>query len=999
MIKRCNYNFTDTVLLRSPVYSHQDYNGARGLRELLNDRYFRSSISLASNSLFRELKVAEFNYEKLSIKARLALLKYYNRMCYRPTPFGQFSGIGVATWGIGSIALRDKMTTHCLPDFATSVKQANVLLNAYLPDQLTYRVNESLYELQNEYRYLRYRYDNETKRSFFLHGMERSKSLTAVLKYLDRPRSGTEIKQFLSKQFQLQEASCNTLFSQLTDEQIILPVMLPAITGEDYLQRVKIFCSRLKQDADPGDNRSAPDEIDHTQYVNLVYDISGQVNMKYQQLISDGLFAIDRLVANREHSGLQKFIRLFQARFDRQVVPLMEALDPEIGVGYESLAAELSTSALLRDVSFDNNKENNRQLNWSAAHAYLLEQWNKMVIDGKNKVISLEKEGLDKLPLNASLYPQSCSVLFRSIGDAIYLEQAGGVTGTALLGRFSLFNDHIRTAAKQLASLEEAANPGVVFAEISHICDDHTANIDRRPHLYNYEIPILSGSSMDQDRHLPLSDLWIMVREGQIILWSKKLRKRIIPRLSSAFNYLRNDLSVFRFLCDLQQQGLKTNFNFELSEFFPALDFYPRVQYGAAILQLAEWHLKTDRLTELATCTSESEQISQLKKWQMQLAWPQYITLSEHDNELVFNTTEDSSLLFLAASLKGLKKAIIKEFPFCDDCLSVLMDSKRKPYTHQIVATLFHNNAIYKAPKPKPSGSFQLRRKYMPGSEWLYCKIYAHPRSANEILLQYVSPLLGSKQAKKFVKKWFFIRYKDPSYHLRIRINIDTEFTGKIMTLLNRRFSRLADSGIISNFQISTYEREIERYSPLLMGDIEQLFCNCSGLILSFIKNAPANESSLRYFHVAFSTIIRIAAIFCFSLEIKIVVFRDLYQSMLTEFEVSKTLNEQLKQKYREINHEKIFIDAYDKCFVDSHTKMQLSAMERSCFRVVNKINDWPATERIQLFSDIIHMHLNRLVVNDNGKQELLVYFCLFKHFQSVKGRSISSFSSSVISP
>jgi len=72
---------------------------------------------------------------------------------------------------------------------------------------------------------------------------------------------------------------------------------------------------------------------------------------------------------------------------------------------------------------------------------------------------------------------------------------------------------------------------------------------------------------------LLLSDLWVRYENNEIILESKKLGKRVIPRLSSAYNYNHSDLPVFRFLCDLQHQSIQSNLTLNLSSLFPALTF------------------------------------------------------------------------------------------------------------------------------------------------------------------------------------------------------------------------------------------------------------------------------------------------------------------------------------------------------------------------------------------------------------------------------------------
>jgi hypothetical protein len=43
------------------------------------------------------------------------------------------------------------------------------------------------------------------------------------------------------------------------------------------------------------------------------------------------------------------------------------------------------------------------------------------------------------------------------------------------------------------------------------------------------------------------------------------------------------------------------------------------------------------------------------------------------------------------------------------------------------------------------------------------------------------------------------------------------------------------------------------------------------------------------------------------------------------------------------------------------------------------------AKRKTQLLADLIHMHLNRLFIDQQRNQELIVYYCLYKHQLSIK--------------
>ena len=62
-----------------------------------------------------------------------------------------------------------------------------------------------------------------------------------------------------------------------------------------------------------------------------------------------------------------------------------------------------------------------------------------------------------------------------------------------------------------------------------------------------------------------------------------------------------------------------------------------------------------------------------------------------------------------------------------------------------------------------------IQRIFVPGSEWLYLKIYAGENTLERILVRQLPIILRKLNKANLINKWFFIRYADPDTHLRIR--------------------------------------------------------------------------------------------------------------------------------------------------------------------------------------------------------------------------------------
>jgi thiopeptide-type bacteriocin biosynthesis protein len=97
------------------------------------------------------------------------------------------------------------------------------------------------------------------------------------------------------------------------------------------------------------------------------------------------------------------------------------------------------------------------------------------------------------------------------------------------------------------------------------------------------------------------------------------------------------------------------------------------------------------------------------------------------------------------------------------------------------------------------------------GGEWLYLKLYADPRLHDRLLAGPLSEVAA--ELPEAVDRWFFIRYADPSPHLRLR------FHGRPDRLLSEALPRLAEwanalraEGRAGDLVVDTYRPEARRY-------------------------------------------------------------------------------------------------------------------------------------------------------------------------------------------
>ena len=165
---------------------------------------------------------------------------------------------------------------------------------------------------------------------------------------------------------------------------------------------------------------------------------------------------------------------------------------------------------------------------------------------------------------------------------------AGGPSGARILGRFCHADPLLAPLVEEHLRAEEAHRPDAVFAEIVHLPEGRIGNILSRPVLRRCEIPFLGRSGAPPEAQIPVTDLEVTVAGPRIVLRSRRLGREIVPRLTTAHNYARGSLGVYRFLCALQSQGVTAGVGWGWGP-LEAASFLPRVSLGRVVLARARW--------------------------------------------------------------------------------------------------------------------------------------------------------------------------------------------------------------------------------------------------------------------------------------------------------------------------------------------------------------------------------------------------------------------------
>ncbi|MBO9674173.1 MAG: lantibiotic dehydratase [Sphingobacteriaceae bacterium] len=995
------YRFLPQLFLRAPYYSFSGYDLSR-LPEVLQEQAFRNAVFLASPVFYALLEKKEFDFDQLADKEKHTLYKYYNRMCFRPTPFGSFSSFTLLNWGSGGqvrLAGNDGSILHLLPDqgFLRGLKNR---AGAVLSEELM--ANPALYRFNEVFRYTKSSLDDKGRFSFSLEGIAAVKFNIQLFSFL----SSKKVSKRIVMSWIAQHAECSAgeaeeyirflldagaVFND-TQGRVIgdeVTERLPGLHGwNDFWKNYTVIplsgepsLSALARDIWKIATENKP--VGQPFYAALERPSSTGGPDRAEQVELSKAIHVLRLLSNAEQSAdLSRFIRDFRARFDQQRVPLLLALDPDGGLHYGDMEPSMPDQGILENIPFPKPEEENRTVGWHVSQQFIFKLWIGDTLRdpwaplqiSEDEVIKLESQKRSVLPL-----PQTQALMYRSTGEHLILESSGGVTAASLIGRFSCFSDPVHQFCCELAERETAANPDVVFADIGQQSDLHVDNINRRRPIYPYEIPLnVFPAQPDKKLVLP-GDLMLSLKGDELILESANLKKRVVPRLATAYNFRNNHSPVFRLLCDLQFQGVQAGLSFNLENFFPGLGFYPRVCYGRVILCLAKWNFKESDLAPL-NAGDNVNLIKILDGFRRKHRLPRHITIGATDQQLVFDLANRAEARFFLQCIQGLKRITIQEYLVPDR--SVL--SGRKPVAGQMIAFLAHGNNIYQPLKKESTRVYgEKQRDFLMGSGWLYLKIFCIPRASDEILSQVIFPFI--KGQKKRIKKWFFIRYNEKGYHLRLRIQAEEHDLGAILVALRKRIESSGHDKLVRDFQGDTYRREIERYGSGLISHVEELFCVGSHLAALALTLKGNNSFQLNEFELALLTACRMVSSFFTALVDALDYLAKVTDRFMVEFRADKSLKVAMDEKYRE---KKSMIAS----LLESKASSKYFLPLLKQVSVLNGLTEsYSVDDKMTLLADLIHMQLNRTFSVRQRQQELLVYYCLQKYTSSRLAREKAS--------
>lgn len=272
-----------------------------------------------------------------------------------------------------------------------------------------------------------------------------------------------------------------------------------------------------------------------------------------------------------------------------------------------------------------------------------------------------------------------------------------------------------------------------------------------------------------------------------------------------------------------------------------------------------------------------------------------------------------------------------------------------------------------------------LEQIFIPGSCWIYLKIYTGEKTADNLLTHLILPFTQYLYNEGLISKFFFVRYADPDFHIRIRFllndnNCFNQFYNRLYKIFNpyMRFFQ------IWRIEISTYERENERYGKDNIEDIESLFSIDSIYALYALRRIKREQTKNSRWKYALLFIQQTLKAFNLSVEKSCTIFEEMQHNYRLEFGfLDHSIVGQLDNQYR------IFRKQFEYAIIskDGEFSKRYEEICPICNRIISRDNN------VIIYKDIIHMINNRLFIHSQRQNEMVLYYYLYKSYRSIISR------------
>lgn len=368
-------------------------------------------------------------------------------------------------------------------------------------------------------------------------------------------------------------------------------------------------------------------------------------------------------------------------------------------------------------------------------------------------------------------------------------------------GRFlSVLDDAGRIAlTADLADLP-TSDPDTMPAQLSYPpLVPETAHVTRAPRVLSTIIS-LGEHRPAEDGALGVENLAVGCDGTRMFLAAPALGRRVDPIALHALNlHGHHAPPLARFLSALGRSQYAQVTTFDWGAAARSLPFLPRLRYGRIVLAPARWRLEPGELSATGPSWDAA-----FEAWRERCRLPRHVYLTEGDRLLALDLDVEAHRGLLRLHLDRGKPTLLtearSEAGWCGD------------RAHEVVVPLKATEPFRWPALPRPSRARIIgrdRAQTPATSRVLLAALYGDIRRQDTILAHHLPALLEQLHRPR----WWYVRFRDPDQHLRLRIELPTsEAFGDVARTVSTWADELNTAGLLREIRYPTSYPETGRW-------------------------------------------------------------------------------------------------------------------------------------------------------------------------------------------
>ncbi|WP_329423591.1 lantibiotic dehydratase [Streptosporangium sp. NBC_01495] len=385
--------------------------------------------------------------------------------------------------------------------------------------------------------------------------------------------------------------------------------------------------------------------------------------------------------------------------------------------------------------------------------------------------------------------------------EVVTVSRAAGV----MTGRFlSVLQPQDRAElAAALADLP-GGDRDTVAAQLSFPpLDPSSAHVTRTPRTLPIVISLAEHRTADEQVLTP-EDLAVACDGRRMYLAAPALGQRLEAVGTHALNLQTHTPPLARFLTELNRAQCAQVMTFQWGA-AERLPFLPRLRVGRTILSPARWRLEAAVLPGRAESWTEWDDA--LLYWRIRRHLPRFVYLAQGDRRLPLDLNLTGHRVLLRTHLNTAPHAVLVEASAPD--ATGWCDGR----AHEVVVPLIATQPPRwpRLPKPTSARITGLGQGQAPAaSRVLLASLYGNIHHQDAVLTEHLPDLLDRLGQPA---NWWYIRYRDPDHHLRLRVTLpDPDAFGPAARTVSTWAEELHRGGLLREVAYPTSYRETGRW-------------------------------------------------------------------------------------------------------------------------------------------------------------------------------------------